>query len=403
MNLNWLKAYDHWVQIADEQRDMDEQIASMLSKVTQHEIYRYAEEILLTKKAEDGLSDDEVDAIRGDVIAQIMGKYMASGDYLNSSFQSFRQQLYAAFTGATTLTSQERQQIRAEILQAYNTLTTNTGYNPKKTGLKQVTGKSIAIGQYASNIAKRLTSSKKGPKMNIDSKLLQDTVKGYLHMMNSTASNPKVSNLSKSLNQQLSGAINEVEDLLVDNLAKSTDFIAQLARELESDTTTISTIRTSVSHSAGKAPYDFLIEAKGYDRFGFPRALKKYSKFYFDSKRRGEGIGTTQYDPIVSNVDVLLNLNGITTLPQADKALQAYNQNTSLQNALLLEYLYQEYQSTPIYYLIDKSKKEMYSLDYLVQSNKIDLDPGGLNFVNLYFNTKGVLEGQLNYAKGRQK
>lgn len=402
MNINWLKAYDHWMQISEKQRHMDEQIARMLSKVTLDEIYQYAEEILSSKKAEDGLSDAEIDAIRGDEIAKIMGKYMDSGDYLNSSSESFRKRLYAAFTGAVTLTSEERQKIRAEILRAYNKITTNTGYNPNRTGLKQVTGKSIAIGQYASNIAKNLTSSKKGPNIKIDSTMLQKTAKGYLHMMSGTASNPNVTNLSKSLNQQIAGAINEVEDLLVDNLVKSTDFIAELTWMLEGDSTTISRITTSVDRSVGKAPYDFMIEAKGYDQYGFSRSLKN-GEFYFDSKRTGEGIGTTQYNAIVSDINVLLGLNGTPTIPQVDKALQKYNQNRSLENALLLEYLYQEYNSTPIYYLIDKSKKEMYSLDYLVQKNQIDLDPQGLNLINLYFNTNGVLVGELNYAKGRQK
>ena len=143
--------------------------------------------------------------------------------------------------------------------------------------------------------------------------------------------------------------------------------------------------------------YDFHTETilSYKNKKGFEDAVR--FDMFFDSKTNLMSLGTRLDDYIITSAKVIDILENSTNM---NSSLATYNNQHSKDNELLLEYLLSIYKDLKYYYLIEKEKKEVYSLSYLVDKDKIYLDPNGL-----YLNQMALLDNkyQLLYAKAVRK
>lgn len=196
------------------------------------------------------------------------------------------------------------------------------------------------------------------------------------------------------------GLTNELEDAIWSNSANRQEMAEYIWNALYNDYKNVFQEPTTKEKSSGEnLNYDFKTIASGLlnDVQRRNTVLEKQVRLYFDSKASLSGIGSKTNNFLISSEEVIQAIN----LEQdSHEALLKYNRRASYDNQLLLEYLISQYKDRPLYYLIDKANKEIYSLSYLVDEDMLKMDTGGLHLLT-HEMTKGRY--MIQYAKATKK
>lgn len=189
------------------------------------------------------------------------------------------------------------------------------------------------------------------------------------------------------------GLLNELEDAFLSNSDNRQVLAEYIASELFD--TSIYSFTSAEFGSGDRKQYDFHVATDGRGYVKDTNIPKRFDMFY-DSKLTVESVGAELKNYVITSQEVIDILSGSIT-PHRD--LLAYNRRHSEDNELLLEYLLDLYQSR-LYYLIDKENKEIYSLSYLVEQDKLKMDTRGLRL-----NEAALLNNkyQILYAKAVHK
>ena len=184
------------------------------------------------------------------------------------------------------------------------------------------------------------------------------------------------SNEIKQQNLSSTGITNEIEDICKSNILARQDLAEFILQGIYAG---IKNVSSGEFSSGANKNYDRHTIARGYLYHKDNTASLPQVDVYFDSKANLAGIGSSTNNFIISSQDVITH---ILMSEMFDDNLRQYNKNkNSADNELLLEYLVQQYSKRPIYYLIDKNKEEVYPLSYLVDTDKLMMDPGGLSLI----------------------
>ncbi len=194
------------------------------------------------------------------------------------------------------------------------------------------------------------------------------------------------------------GLANELEDAMLENSDIRRYLATYIATELYNIIEDERAKAIATERSPGKnKEYDFHTET--ILSYKNKKGLEDAAKFdmFFDSKTNLMSLGVRLDDYIITSAKVIDILENSTHM---ESSLLTYNNQHSKDNELLLEYLLSIYKDLKYYYLIEKEKKEVYSLSYLVDKDKICLDPNGL-----YLDQTALLDNkyQLWYAKAVRK
>lgn len=194
------------------------------------------------------------------------------------------------------------------------------------------------------------------------------------------------------------GLVNELEDAMLENSDVRGDLVAYIATELYNMIEDERAKARAIERSPGKnKEYDFHSEA--ILTYQNEEGLADAARFdmFFDSKTNLMSLGVRLDNYIITSAEIIDILENSTNM---NSSLLNYNNQHSKDNELLLEYLLSIYKDLKYYYLIEKEKKEVYSLSYLVNEDKLCLDPNGL-----YLNQAALLDNkyQLLYAKAVHK
>lgn len=194
------------------------------------------------------------------------------------------------------------------------------------------------------------------------------------------------------------GLVNELEDAMLENSDIRNDLAAYIATELYNMIEDERAKAHAVERSPGKnKEYDFHSEA--ILTYQNEEGLEDEARFdmFFDSKTNLMSLGVRLGKYVITSAQVIDILEKSTNMRSS---LLTYNNRDSKDNELLLEYLLSIYKDLKYYYLIEKEKKEVYSLSYLVDEDELWLDPNGL-----YLNQAALLNNryQLLYAKAVRK
>lgn len=191
--------------------------------------------------------------------------------------------------------------------------------------------------------------------------------------------------------QSAAGLANEIEDICKSNIFARQELAEYIIQQIYMG---IKNVHSGEFSSGGNRNYDRHTIARGYLHYEDGSADLPQFDMYFDSKNSLAGIGSSTEEFIISSQDVITH---ILVSEMFDDNLRAYNKNkASMDNELLLEYLVQQYSKRPVYYLIDKEKEEVYPLSYLVDEDKLMMDPAGLSLL-----TNEMAKGKymIQYAK----
>lgn len=238
---------------------------------------------------------------------------------------------------------------------------------------------------------------------NINIEDMQERIKGFYYEF-SSEKNRKDRNgnflVTPETQAQRSakGLANELEDAILDNSDVRGDLAIYIATELYNMIEDERAKAIAIERSPGKnKEYDFHTEA--ILSYKNEKGLEDAARFdmFFDSKTNLMSLGARLDKYIITSAEVIDILENSTHM---ESSLLTYNNQHSKDNELLLEYLLSIYKDLKYYYLIEKEKKEVYSLSYLVDKDKICLDPNGL-----YLNQTALLDNkyQLWYAKAVRK
>lgn len=194
------------------------------------------------------------------------------------------------------------------------------------------------------------------------------------------------------------GLVNELEDAMLENSDIRNDLAAYIATELYNMIEDERAKAHAIERSPGKhKEYDFHSEA--ILTYQSEEGVADETRFdmFFDSKTNLMSLGVRLGKYIITSAQVIDILEKSTNMRES---LLDYNNKHSKENELLLEYLLSIYKDLKYYYLIEKEKKEVYSLSYLVDEDELWLDPNGL-----YLNQAALLDNkyQLLYAKAVRK
>jgi hypothetical protein len=247
----------------------------------------------------------------------------------------------------------------------------------------------ISQGKLASSLTLKIEGILAGKyKAETDDSLREHIKDGLYEYRNHVANG---SNDKKQQNLSSVGITNEIEDICKSNILARQDLAEFILKGIYAG---IKNVDSGEFSSGANKNYDRHTMARGYLYHEDGTASLPQVDIYFDSKASLAGIGSSTERFIISSQDVITH---ILMSEMFDDNLRAYNKNkASMDNELLLEYLVQQYGKRPIYYLIDKEKEEVYPLSYLVDEDKLMMDPGGLSLL-----TNEMAKGKymIQYAK----
>ena len=266
-------------------------------------------------------------------------------------------------------------------------------------------GRKISMGQRASNtynnIYKIMTEYTDSDGKVVKDEIMmseirrddfRERIKDYFYIYLNKVS---FKQMPKSIQADITrkGLLNELEDTLWTNSANRRELAEYIASELFK--TSIYSFSSDEFGTGDRKQYDFHVaaDARGYVKD--TNIPKRFDMFY-DSKLTVESVGAELKNYVITSQEVIDILSGSMT-PHKD--LLAYNRRHSEDNELLLEYLLDLYHDR-LYYLIDKENKEIYSLSYIVEQDKLKMDTGGLRL-----NEAALLNNkyQILYAKAVHK
>lgn len=296
----------------------------------------------------------------------------------NPDSQEFRQALFSRIVNKR-LDDETKKEIKQVIV--------DTLKKVKQT--KSLDRADISQGKLASSLTLKIEGILAGKyKAETDGSLREHIKDGLYEYRNHVANG---SNDKKQQNLSSTGITNEIEDICKSNILARQDLAEFILQGIYAG---IKNVSSGEFSSGANKNYDRHTMARGYLHYEDGTADLPQVDIYFDSKASLAGIGSSTNNFIISSQDVITH---ILMSEMFDDNLRQYNKNKhSADNELLLEYLVQQYNKRPIYYLIDKDKEEVYPLSYLVDEDKLMMDPGGLSLIANEM-SKGIY--MIQYAK----
>ena len=266
-------------------------------------------------------------------------------------------------------------------------------------------GRKIAMGQRASNTYKNIYKimteyTDSDGNIHKDEIMMseiqkddfRERIKDYFYIYLNKVS---FKQMPKSIQADITkkGLLNELEDAMLSNSSNRKVLAEYIASELFK--TSLYSFYSDEFGTGNRKQYDFHVIASANGYIEGTSIPKRFDMFY-DSKLTVESVGVELKNYVITSQEVIDILSGSMT-PHKD--LLAYNRRHSEENELLLEYLLDLYHNR-LYYLIDKENKEIYSLSYLVEQDKLKMDTGGLRL-----NEAALLNNkyQILYAKAVHK
>ena len=375
-----------WARIRAEEQHINKILAEYLFPITEDMVYREAQQ-LLNSEVESRIANDdsrpwyeakeqammELDKTLDDFIQEATANLEPDPDS-----REFRRALFNCII-QKQLDKETKKEIRDLIVQT----------------LKQVKQKGvldrgdISQGKLATNLSIKIEGVLKSKYNGEKDGSLRDHVKDALYEYQGHVA--KGADPDKQQYLSAAGLTNEIEDICKSNILARQDLAEYIIKQIYDG---IESVHSAEFSSGANKNYDRRTMARGYLYHEDRTASLPQFDMYFDSKHTLTSLGSRVDDFIISSQDVITH---ILMNEMFDDNLKAYNENkTSMENELLLEYLVQQYSKRPVYYLIDKQKQEVYPLSYLVDEDKLMMDPKGLSLLANEM-SKGIY--MIQYAK----
>lgn len=375
-----------WAKIKAEEQRINKLLADYLYPVTADMIYREAEQLFNAEINSRIANDDsrpwyeakeqaiiELDKTLDDFIQEA-----ASNLEPDSDSREFRRALFDCII-QKKIDKETKTQIRDLIVETLKQV--------KKKG--ELDRGDISQGKLATNLTIKIEGVLKGKYDSERDGSIRDHVKDTLYEYQGHVAGGADPNDQQY--QSAAGLANEIEDICKSNILARQELAEYIIKQIYMG---IKNVHSGEFSSGGNKNYDRHTIARGYLEYEDGSTGLPQFDMYFDSKNSLAGIGSSTEKFIISSQDVITH---ILMSEMFDDNLRAYNKNkASMDNELLLEYLVQQYSKRPIYYLIDKEKKEVYPLSYLVDEDKLMMDPAGLSLL-----TNEMAKGKymIQYAK----
>lgn len=395
--MNDLEIRSQWSRIRDEEDKINKIMCDYLWFKNENDILRYASRLF--DKEVENLIDPQDKRSWGEARAEaqkIMNKSMddflkeAEDDFnadLKPNSPKFRSLLYQALED-TEFDTFTKKDIQALVTQTLHKVRTNwSKYN------------SISQGLLATNLTVQIEDLLKiSYDGELDFNTAREHIKDALYQYRGKLQQGMPPDVQDKLTSE--GLVNELEDAIWSNSANRQEVAEFIWNSLYNDYKNVIGEPTTTEKSSGEnLNYDFKTIAKGWlnDTERRNTALEKQVKLFFDSKASVSGIGSRTNNFLISSEEVIDVINSES---DSHEALLKYNRKPSYDNQLLLEYLISQYKDRPLYYLIDKANKEVYSLSYLVDEDMLKMDTGGLHLL-----THEITKGKymIQYAKATKK
>lgn len=408
MYLDNLNIRSEWAEFVRKEEEVNKIICKYLRDLYAAKIENYAYqtyvEILGGRKDKTPTDEEKYNAHKS--IEETTDKLLAQFDSkMEPNSEFFRKQLFEAITQYTIPKEQKDKMIELFEQRFLKVKDQKWTEGRKSAWGRRASTDTDSVIKIFNNIDK--SKKKKDTEIIIPDDInpvdMQERIKGfYYEFFSETNRKDQDGNFLVTPEEQAKrsakGLVNELEDAMLENSDIRNDLAAYIATELYNMIKDERAKVQAIERSPGKnKEYDFHSEATL--TYHNTEGLKDEAKFdmFFDSKTNLMSLGVRLGKYVITSAQIIDILEKSTNMRSS---LLTYNNRDSKDNELLLEYLLSIYKDLKYYYLIEKEKKEVYSLSYLVDEDELWLDPNGL-----YLNQAALLNNryQLLYAKAVRK
>lgn len=408
MYLDNLNIRSEWAEFVRKEEEVNKIICKYLRDLYAAKIENYAYqtyvEILGGRKDKTPTDEEKYNAHKS--IEETTDKLLAQFDSkMEPNSEFFRKQLFEAITQYTIPKEQKDEMIKLFEQRFLKVKDQKWTEGRKSAWGRRASTDTDSVIEIFNNIDK--SKKKKDTKIIIPDDInpvdMQERIKGFYYEFFSEKNRKDqdgnfLVTPEEQAKRSAKGLVNELEDAMLENSDIRNDLAAYIATELYNMIKDERAKVHAIERSPGKhKEYDFHSEAILTHQNEERLADEAIFDMFFDSKTNLMSLGVRLDKYVITSAQVIDILEKSTNMRSS---LLTYNNRDSKDNELLLEYLLSIYKDLKYYYLIEKEKKEVYSLSYLVDEDELWLDPNGL-----YLNQAALLNNryQLLYAKAVRK